>query len=35
MGTEHDFVILDNSNHDVLPGNSVPDECFARASEYK
>ena len=34
-GTEHDFVILDNSNNDVLPDDYVPDEFFVRSSEDK
>ena len=25
-GTDHDFVILDNSNNDVLPDDYVPDD---------
>ena len=29
-GTEHDFVILDNSNNDMLPDDYVPDEFLAR-----
>ena len=34
-GIEHDFVILDNSNNDVLPDDYVPDEFFVRSSEDK
>ena len=34
-GTEPDFVILDNSNNDVLPDDYVPDEFFVRSSEDK
>ena len=34
-GTEHDFVILDNSNNDVLPDDYVPDEFLVRSSEDK